>query len=549
MTLRSRTNRLFYVIPAIALLAGCAVDQKKEVDIYRAVLDENSPGIAPPLGSGEKLTLQRAFMLANQGNENLGLRGEDYLQALIARQRALSAFLPTISIAPSYTFRDNHNGNGSLTTSGGIVNTGSSGSIIHQLDVPVTGNVNLFNGFRDVATLNAAKFTAEQRRGLLLDLQSSLMLQVAQSYYQVLSLQQSIVVLTESLKVQAARVHDAKTRLDAGVAPPLDVYQSQADEAATRVTLVDTQSNERNARTALGFIIGYRVDGELVDEFSLPSIVPDRSDYLRIAQQNREDLRAAVAAREAAKYNVQQAIGQYYPSVTLNLEAFLYREHFSDLARWDGILQGSLPIFSAGIIEANVRTAWSQLRQAALTESLTSRTVEQDVYTAYENFVASGQRLKELETEVAAAAEAFRVADRSYAAGKATNLERLTAQDTLLNAQLQQTTERFNQKVFFLDLLRLSGVLKVKLPFIPTTVPSTRPATFPTYPPSTQPGPAPIRRPATVPAPATAPATTPATAPALTPQVIPTSSPVSRPASNPTTLPATNAVRATTRPA
>ncbi len=281
--------------------------------------------------------------------------------------------MPTISLVPSYTFRDNHNGGGGLVTSGGLVSGGSTGNIIHQGDIPVSGNINLFNGFRDAANLGATRYTAEQRKALLLDLQSTLLLQVAQSYYQVLSLQRSVVVLQSSLRVQNERVRDAQTRLKAGISPPLDVAQSQADEAATRVTLVNTQSNERNARTGLGFLLGYHVDGPLVDELALPAKMLDRAEFLRMAQQSREDLRAAVAARESAKYNVQQAIGQYYPSVSLNLEAFLYREHFSDLARWDGILQASLPIFSGGVIEANVRTAWSLLRQAALAEGLTAR--------------------------------------------------------------------------------------------------------------------------------------------------------------------------------
>ncbi len=118
---------------------------------------------------------------------------------------------------------------------------------------------------------------------------------------------------------------------------------------------------------------------------------------------------------------------------------------------------------------------------------------------AYENLVASGQRLQELRTEVAAAAEAFRVAERSYDVGRATNLERLTAQNTLLNAQLQQTTEQFNQKIFYLDLLRVAGTLRVKIPFTPTTLPADQPATFPSYPPTTQPGPAPVKVPATGP--------------------------------------------------
>ena len=54
------------------------------------------------------------------------------------------------------------------------------------------------------------------------------------------------------------------------------------------------------------------------------------------------------------------------PSVTVNVDYFLHKESFPTLSEWDGLLSVSVPIFSAGTIEANVRTSWSQLRQAEL---------------------------------------------------------------------------------------------------------------------------------------------------------------------------------------
>jgi len=74
--------------------------------------------------------------------------------------------------------------------------------------------------------------------------------------------------------------------------------------------------------------------------------------------------------------------------------------------------------------------------------------------------------------------------------GVGTNLERLVAQDRLLSTQLQITSERYDQKVFYLSLLRAVGALSIRLPGEPA--PTTQPST--TLPSTTQPTTRPITR-------------------------------------------------------
>jgi outer membrane protein TolC len=197
-----------------------------------------------------------------------------------------------------------------------------------------------------------------------------------------------------------------------------------------------------------------------------------------------EDYKAAQAVVEAATYNVQAAIGEYYPSVTLNITGYLFRENFADASKWNTLLNVNLPIFSAGVIEADVRTAWSKLRQAALAQSLIRRQIEEEVEQRYQNYVTSTDKLRELAAQIRAATEAYRQARAGFDAGTAIYLEVLTAQNVLLDSELQVATEAYNQKVVFLDLLRTIGRIKpvtLQQP-APTTRPSTVPATAPATP-------------------------------------------------------------------
>jgi outer membrane protein TolC len=466
----------------VSVIVGC-VNQQKEVSIYRKVVDEGVENhVAEAYQPGQPLTLRQALLLANQNNENIDLSGENYLQALIDKDRAVAGFLPTIDFVPTYLVRDKPKGS---------ANTNSTGSRSTVLDVPVTGEINLFNGFRDVANLRRAAHTIEQRREQVWEMQQTILLDVAQTYYRVLSTERQVEVLTNSLRVQEERLRDIRGRQQAGLARQLDVAQIQAQASATHVALLQAQRDTQNGRVMLSFLIAVPVgDTPLVDEYPLDAQPAPIDELLDYAHQNRKDLRAAEEAVLAARQAVEIQVGRYYPSLSLNVAYFLSRQSTPTDVDWTALFQANLPIFSAGLIEADVRLAWSQFRQARLDESLTSRQIEQDVRTAAENMISSDQQLRELQTQLEAAQVALRQAEESYRVGLATNLERIVAQDQLLSAQLQLTQEQFNRKVLYLTLVRAIGKTFVQAEReYQQRIAATQPATAPTTAASTQPAP------------------------------------------------------------
>lgn len=478
--LRRRRFRL----PLAALLVlsatlGCAVDQEKEVAQYAEVLRANLLAQEREFSSGEPLTLRQALDLTNRRNERLAIEGENYLQALIERKRAAAAFLPTVSLVPSYSFRERVDQGGGAGDGGAGGDLSPSRSQNRSFDVPVAVGADLFNGFSDLARLRATARTIEQRRHLLLDLQESVLLDAAQVYYQVLRSERSAEVLQNSLKVQEARVRDIQGRQAAGLARPLDVAQTEAQASATRVALIDALNDVRNGRATLAFLTAAAVlDSPLVEGFLAPGVLPPLTELTEQAIVQRRDLRAAADAVRAARQRVDLAIGQYYPSVTLDVNVFVYRESVPDERTWEGVLRANLPIFSAGLIEADVREAWSLYRQAALAESLLRRQVAQEVQLAFQDLRASDERIDELQVQVRAAQQAFNQADQSYNVGLATNLERVTAQDQLLSAQLQLTSARFDRTLSYLALARATGELRHRLETTPSA--ATPAATGPT---------------------------------------------------------------------
>ncbi|HEY7117959.1 MAG TPA: TolC family protein [Tepidisphaeraceae bacterium] len=473
-------KRLAWVALGCALLlTGCAVDQQQEVNLYRQILNSNVPPLPEP-GPQDPLSLDTALALTNQNNEQLGLRGEDYVQALINKNRAVAAFLPTVSFQPNFTIEQRPSGNassstgpggtgigtgttgggtgtGSITSSGGFRN---HGDVSTRFEAPVVGNINLFRGFSDLANLKSAEWVIEQRRQILLDAQNAVLLNAAQVYYQVLRSERQLEVLRNSLKVQEARVTDEEGRFKNGLSTRLAVAQTRAQADATRASVALAEGDVANGRSVLALIVGLpRVPNPLVDDFKVPDERPPEDQFEAAALANRQDLLAAKAQMEAARHAVDAAIGEYYPSVSLNVAGFLYREFYTDASKWNAILTANLPIFSAGIIEADVRNAWSRLRQAALFESQVRRQALNDVQLAYQNLLTSERRIKDLADAVAAADEALKQAQAALANNLAIVLDVLTAQDQLLNAQLQLTGAQFDRTIFYLNLLRATGEL------------------------------------------------------------------------------------------
>ncbi|HWB55281.1 MAG TPA: TolC family protein [Tepidisphaeraceae bacterium] len=462
----------------LVTIAGCIPSEQQEIARYRKVLDAHAPTTVPVRSSQTPLTLEQAFALVNQNNELLKQSGEDYLQAIIAKNNAFAAFLPTVDLSLGYSVSYNDHviygyTKGSSSTPPVPL---SHSTISHSKSGTLGTQMNIFNGFRDVAALRQATDVIEQRKAALLDEQATLLLNVTQSYYLVLESEESARVLRDSLHFRHEEIRDMQARLKLGNARPLDLAQAQADEATTRASLRQAQTNAINARSELAYLIGVpAITGPLADRYMVPHPLRAEKQFETLAQSYREDLIAARAGVKVAQQGLKQAIGEYFPSVGINFNYFLFNEPGS---LWTAGLTGHIPIFSAGTIEADIRTAWSVYRQTGLAESYVRRGVFNDVQTAYEDLLNDSEQISDLGDSVVAAEKAFDLADRLYKIGGGSNLDRLTAQDTLLNAQLALTNAKYAEKIDYLTLLRNSGLLRPDYPKtpVPTTLPATQPS-------------------------------------------------------------------------
>ena len=350
---------------------------------------------------------------------------------------------------------------------------------------------NLFNGFRDYYSVKAAGATIDQQKQLIFDLKQTVLLDVAQAYYQVLTSEQSVDVLSNSLVAQEANVKTLLEQFHVGAARRLDVAQAESQASQTRVLLLQSQADVKNGRALLAFLVDAPIrENPLRDDFEAPTDVGNLDGWIAEGEAMRQDLQAADAAVRAARYNVEVVFGQYYPSLGFSFTNNIYQRPFQPFTFWSAILNLNMPIYTGGRIEAEVRAAWSQYRSAALTESELRRQIDQLVRTAYIDLDLAHKELQELETQVVAARDQYYLALMLYKNGGGTYLNVQQAQATLLSTQLQLTTEQFAQKTAYFNLLRTVGQLSYagvvsatrpseqglrELATQPVTQPATRP--------------------------------------------------------------------------
>lgn len=455
--LPQRTAIRFTTILCGVFIAGCVGNAPDDDRIYRAILDRDLHGIELP--ADNRLSLSLALKLANAGNESLGLQGEQLIRAIAQKRRSVAAFWPTIDFAPSVSFAKSEDG------------------IDTNLDAPFDATLVIFDGLANIHRLWRDRYLIDVERERLLEAQERLLFDVASVYYTIRRAEAQVEVLDSSIALQQQRVADARGREEAGLSRSLDVAQSEAQASATRVQRIEAQRQVVQGRLLLEFLTNAPVrQMELADDFD-PVEPEDFVTLLDEAFRNRSELRATENAVRAAQHSVEVAIAQYYPGITLDLTAFLYRESAPDERTWAGILQVNLPIFTAGRIHAEVRTAWSFLREALLIDSQTRRRIRNEVNQNFENLKASELRLKELDVSLRASRLAFDQAEASYHAGLATNLDRVSAQDALLQAQLAFRSEEIDQKLLHVEMLRAEGILRETLLGSSTTQPATLPMT------------------------------------------------------------------------
>ena len=286
---------------------------------------------------------------------------------------------------------------------------------------------------------------------------------VAQAYFALRSLDAQITVLENTIKLRRESLEIAQSRLDAGLAPELDVYQAQSALSDALVQLREAVRNRSLVEHQLGQLTG-RLDlkiapGEL---FALPLAPVPPAGLPSALLERRPDIRQAEEALVAANAQIGVARAAMFPTLSLTASAGAQSEELSNLLKsgasiWTLGFGLALPLFDAGRRQARVDQATARREQAVAGYQRAVETGFREVADALVNAQQSGESEDELKVRLDAARHALELSTLRYETGYSPYLEVLDAQRTANDAELAFVRNRQARLGFSVDLMKSLG--------------------------------------------------------------------------------------------
>ncbi|MHB9026110.1 MAG: TolC family protein [Armatimonadota bacterium] len=266
-----------------------------------------------------------------------------------------------------------------------------------------------------------------------------------------------VVVAQDTLAAQTKNAEVTQQLFAAGKVPKFDVLRAQAAQADAQQLLANAQADVVAARARLAQALGVPEDtlGMPVDE----ALVDAPAHPLETALATRPELRAAQQTIAAAEATVKARKASYSPQVYAvgMVDAFSPADMGKSSGYTVGVVAG-VPLFDGGRRKAEVQEAEQVVAQTRASRDKVELQVRAEVATAQARVIATRQNIDTAAAQVAAATEAYTVAQARYNAGKSNIVELLDARQALTEAQQSQVAAQAQYRAALADLYRATGV-------------------------------------------------------------------------------------------
>ncbi|MBP6750190.1 MAG: TolC family outer membrane protein, partial [Xanthomonadaceae bacterium] len=270
----------------------------------------------------------------------------------------------------------------------------------------------------------------------------------------------------------------ASKRLEVGLAPITDVHEARAQYDSARANTIVTRNALEDAYRALEEITGKDLRGlkALPQDFQpeLPSAL-DANGWVQTAIDNNPGLKAKEYQLRSAEVNVESARAGHYPTLYFGANYGRSRSDGDQTSSLTGIsdafdsesrsrsvgLTLSVPIFSGGATQSQVRSALAQRDLTGDELEQQRRALVRNTRTAYEALVAGISEVEARKAAVFSARSAYEASQVGLEVGTRTVLDVLNNQQTLFNAEREYARSRYNFLQNRLALEQAAGTLDI----------------------------------------------------------------------------------------
>jgi outer membrane protein len=234
-----------------------------------------------------------------------------------------------------------------------------------------------------------------------------------------------------------------KSRFDAGELTRTDVEQAKASLAQSQSALADARSDYQSSLAKYEQLVGHAAGNIILPK--VPS-VPGSLDsaHLKVIQRHPNVL-AANSAVNAAGSSIEIAKGDLLPEIDLSATASATADPAVDIERSTSIqiqLSGKIALYDGGKTNSSVRQAVQTKSQRLLEVVETTRDVRKSVSEAWASHMSARQRIVSKVSEVSAARLALQGVQQEYQVGSRSTTDVLDAEQSLLEARIEQISAR-----------------------------------------------------------------------------------------------------------
>lgn len=436
-------KKAFIIIVITASMSSCGIYTKYQRpesimpdDLYRDIEVQDTTSLAS-LSWKELFTDSKLQTLIEQGlsnNTDLQIAYLKITETEAALSASRQAFLPSVSLAAQ----------GGLNSLDGDKPTKT-----YSVATLADWELDVFGKLRNAK--EGAKASVEGSKAYYRAVQTRLIATIADSYYTLLMLDKQLSVSNATLKNWTENVRIMNALKTAGRTNESAIAQAEANKLAVESAVLKLQRQIKEVENSLSVLLGMvpqAIDRNSLDEQDFPSELASGVPLQLLS--NRPDIQQAEYTLAQFFYATNEARAAFYPSISLSGSAGWTNNAGSIILNPEQLLLnaiGSLvqPILNRGTNKAKLKIAQAQQEEALLAfrQSLLNAGAEvnnalSQWQTARQQLAISDRQINSLQTAVHSTQLMMQHSSTNY-------LEVLTAQQTLLDAELSLAEYRFDE--------------------------------------------------------------------------------------------------------
>ncbi|MFC1225528.1 TolC family protein [Pedobacter sp. BG31] len=423
--------------------------------------DSSSIGTMPLKSFISDLTVQNLIDTALVKNYDMQMALKNIDAAEILFKQSKLGYLPELKLQVSAnSSRPSDNSLNGLSLN---QFTGSTHIEDYNANLGVVWEADIWGKIRNQKAGALASFlqTEEARKAV----QTRLVANVAQGYYNLLMLDAQLEIARKNLKLNDSTLRIINLQFDAGQVTSLAIQQAQAQQLVAAQLVPRLEQNVTLQENALSILIGTlpkSINRESrLDQMNIPQNL--HAGFPSAMLSRRPDIKSAELALAVANARVGVAKASLYPSLVITasggINAFKASNWFNVPASLFGLVGAGItqPIFQRGQLKSN-------LELAKIDREKTVIQFRQSVLNAVGEVSDELTKVEKLKTQYSIAEkrtqtlqQASRNANLLFKSGMANYLEVITAQGNLLQSELELTTIKTEQLNAVVGLYRSLG--------------------------------------------------------------------------------------------